>query len=283
MPNPFKNSVRILQHLSIDVVIGSVGMGVLAAQLLNTEVPLIWWFILPLCVWVMYTLDHLLDAANSKKEPTIPRHLFHRQHAHQLIYLVGGLGITALSLTLLFLPIQIILGGVILTTSIFVYFLSLRLLPERFRKWIPKEMVIACIYVGGIFFVPWWFSIGSPAAKTHWIMVIILLLVWSEGVMAAWFDRENDLLDGHHSFATLAGKSLTKKIVTVVLSATFAGLILIIIRSQAIEIFSSSLVLLAINSGLLIIIWGDKYFEKNSRYRSWGELLFILPVILLLV
>ncbi len=273
----------MLQHLSIDVVIGSVGMGVLATQLLNTEAPLIWWFILPLCVWIMYTLDHLLDAANSKKEPTIPRHLFHQQHTKTLIYWVIGLGIAALILTIIFLPIQIILGGGILTATILLYFLSLRMLPEKFRKWIPKEMVIACIYVGGIFFVPWWFSIGSPAAETHWIMVIILLLVWSEGVMAAWFDRDNDLRDGHHSFVTLAGKSLSKKIVTGVLSVTFAGLILISIRSQAIEISSSSMILLAINSGVLIIIWGDKYFEKNSRYRSWGELLFVLPVGLLLI
>jgi hypothetical protein len=256
-------------------------MGILAVKLLQVDVPNIWWIILPFCVWVMYTLDHLLDATNSAKELTIPRHLFHLQHANKLIYWVVGLGITALILTLIFMPVQITLGGVILTTIIFVYFISLRMIHKKFRKWIPKEMVIACIYVGGIFFVPWWFSIGSPAVETHWIILIILLLVWSEGVIAAWFDWENDLHDGHHSFATLADKSLTKKIVTAVLSATFSGLILIIIRSQAIEILSSSLVLLAINSGLLIIIWNDLYFEKNNRYRTWGEILFILPVVLL--
>jgi len=283
MPSKSTNHFIILQHLSVDVVAGSVAMGILAVKVCHAEVPLAWWFVLPLAVWVMYTLDHLLDATQSDKAPTIGRHLFHRRHARVLSYWIIGLGAIALGLTLVYLPHQIIVGGMLISVIILLYFVSLRVLPMYIKKWIPKELIIACIYVGGIFLVPWWYSDGSMPFKNGSLIMVIVLLVWSEGAMASWYDRDNDLRDGHHSFATVMGKALSKRIISGVLVITWLSLIMKFLYQVTMELQAIYVVLIVINMGLLLIMNANAYFAKNAGYRVWGEVLFILPVVLVFV
>ncbi len=283
MPSKSTNHFIILQHLSVDVVAGSVAMGILAVKVCHAEVPLAWWFVLPLTVWVMYTLDHLLDATQTDRAPTIGRHLFHRRHAGVLSYWILVLGAIALGLTLVYLPHQIIVGGMLISVIILLYFISLRVLPMYIKKWIPKELIIACIYVGGIFLVPWWYSDRSMPLENGSLIMVIVLLVWSEGAMASWYDRDNDLRDGHHSFATVMGKALSKRIISGVLLITWLSLIMRFLHQVTMELQAIYVVLIVINMGLLLIMNANAYFAKNAGYRVWGEVLFILPVVLVFV
>jgi len=69
---------KIIRHLSIDVGIGSAAMMYLVAGYLDRHVAGIYYFLLSLLTWLIYTTDHLMDARNIKHEASTPRHRFHQ-------------------------------------------------------------------------------------------------------------------------------------------------------------------------------------------------------------
>ena len=100
--------------LSIDICIGVVGSGALAASLLHAEMRLVWWFLLPAAVWVIYTADHLLDARKIGQDIVNARHKFHRKHFTVLTTVTVLMALGCLVAALIFLSDIVLKGGLLL-------------------------------------------------------------------------------------------------------------------------------------------------------------------------
>ncbi|OFY51820.1 MAG: hypothetical protein A2W85_09165 [Bacteroidetes bacterium GWF2_41_31] len=254
----------------------------MAVKLTRAPVPDVWWFILPMAVWVVYTLDHLFDSIKLKGKAISARHQFHYLHAKILTIAVFCFGILTLAMSILYFQKQVILYSLALAGLVVVYFAAINILSDKWRMLIPKELVIAVVYVTGIWFVPLWFSTQTISGHLIIILLLLTLLVWSEGTIASWFEYDDDVHDGNHSFATTSGLIRGKSIIFVVLISVLIFLPGLTFLSHQPAIKYGAMLLLAIDLGLLAILLLPGYFSRNSRYRMIGESLFFIPSLMVL-
>jgi len=280
--NPFYMGLRVAGFLSLDVILGVGCMGIFAAHLLESTVPQNWLLLLLMAAWVMYTADHLVDAQKRKSLAVNPRHVFHYQYRKQLTLTLVLVSLVVLITSLVSFSAKAIVSamGILLVAA--VYFSLLRWLPEKQKKFIPKELIIALIYVSGIWFIPLLFSTKTNTG--HIILILfIILLVWIETTIASWYEYKTDVTDGHHSFTTFFGKDKTKNILKRLLLLTISLLIISGLFFTEASCRISFLLLLIVASGLLLLMFKPGYFEKNERYRLMGESLFYLPALIVFI
>ena len=271
---------KTIQTLSIDVVAGAIAVGYFASRMLEIEPNPIWWFILPAAVWSFYTLDHLIDGYKSKGKTEIYRHRFHFKYGKLLLTLSVFFGLAALLLSLFFLDQQIIILGLLLGGLVLAYFTSLFFWGNKKLLLLQKELVIALVYIFGIWLAPLVWSGQFPGTSTVFVIGIFILLAWAEGIMASYFDYENDLKDGHSSFTVLFGKQFSRRFL-IVLNI----LIFLIIKASIFFIstnlqFTALMILALMNLTLLLITLYPDWLQKHERYRIVGESVFLLPALL---
>lgn len=268
---------KIFQSLSFDVVIGILATALFATKILIVEPNNFWLLILALASWSFYTFDHLIDGLKSKNNTVIFRHSFHFKYLIPLSILALVSGLTAFILSILFLDNKIIISGLSLGCFVLAYFLILYFKGKTNSWLLQKELIIAFVYVSGIWLAPIiWNNNLLPKFQLISILVFFLL-VWAEGIMASFFDFENDHKENQSSFTILLGKKNTRKslIITHVL-------IFVIINISAFYIktnteFIAMLIMTVMNLSLLFIILNPIYFNKNEKYRILGEIIFWLP------
>ena len=210
------NRLLFLRYLSLEVVFNALSVGVFVLVWLDVVMPFSWWVLLVLSVWAVYTTDHLLDACSGSGIPVIARHRFHQEHK-----VIIGIALVAVCLVNIFLlwrfpDLHLIAGGALLLLLAVLYFAALRFSP-RLRNLLPKEMIIAGIFLAGISFAPLLKSSDSLKYTDIIMLFIIFLLAFAETAMVSWFEQDQDRADGHPSFALKLGKQKSRKIMLIVL------------------------------------------------------------------
>lgn len=280
--NPFYKGLRVAGFLSLDVILGVGCMGIFAAHLLESTVPHNWLLLLLMASWVMYTADHLVDAQKRKSLAVNPRHLFHYQYRKQLSLILVLVALVVLTTSLVSFSAKAIVTAMGILLVVGVYFSLLRWLPEKQKKFIPKELIIALIYVSGIWFVPLLFSTKTNSG--HIVLILfVILLVWIETTVVSWYEYKTDVTDGHYSFTTVFGKERTRRILKRLVLLTISLLIISGLFFTEVSCRISFLLLLIVASGLLLLVFKPGYFEKNERYRLMGESLFYLPALVVFI
>ncbi|MBU2555418.1 MAG: hypothetical protein KKF98_13265 [Bacteroidetes bacterium] len=280
--NPFYKGLRVAGFLILAVILGVGCMGIFAAHLLESTVPQNWLLLLLMAAWVMYTADHLVDAQKRKSLAVNPRHLFHYQYRKQLTLILVLVSLVVLITSLVSFSAKAIVTAMGILLVVGVYFSLLRWLPEKQKKFIPKELIIALIYVSGIWFIPLLFSTKTNSG--HIVLILfVILLVWIETTIASWYEYKTDVTDGHYSFTTVFGKERTRRILKRLVLLTISLLIISGLFFTEVSCRISFLLLLIVASGLLLLMFKPGYFEKNERYRLMGESLFYLPALIVFI
>lgn len=270
-----------LQVFSIDVVIGTIAVGFFATKLLNVTPNPYWWLVLPLTVWVVYSLDHIIDSYKNKEGATIKRHKFHYIFRKPIIITIVIAGLASITLSVLFLEEQIIYYGLLLSFVIISYFIVISHLKKNKSAFLQKELIIAFVYTIGIFLAPLvWFG-NVPSYPIILVIFNIFMLVWIEGILISWFEYDNDIKDGHTSFTVIAGKKNTRRflIVTQVLLAILTKISILAVTTKT--EFVALIITMLMNIILLVIILNPDTFSKNNYYRFIGELVFIVPILII--
>lgn len=277
--NIFLRSYKVVQALSLDVVIGVLAISFFASKLLDVEAKPIWLLILVLATWSFYTIDHLIDGVKSKGKSTIFRHQFHYRNKYLLGTLALFLSLTALILSVLFLNSQIIQFGILMGILVLAYFFALNFSRKK-SILLQKELIIAFVYVVGIWLAPLVWTGKTPVVFTIVVIMVLFLLAWAEGVMASWFDYENDLNESHSSFTVLFGIQNTRHFLIVVHILIFIIIKLSIFFISSNIQFIAMIILALMNLSLLLIILYPKYFAIHEKYRTYGEMIFWLPILI---
>lgn len=284
MGGGLRKAYSYLQLLSIDVILGALLSGMMAARLLAVQMPAYWYWVLPLSVWVIYTTDHLMDARRLKENAHTPRHLFHYRYFKQ-IGLVWGLGIL---LCTLYVPwiisAKILYFGLGMGALVLVHLGLVYLIGDRIAWFIHKELGVGAIYAAGVWGAPLVLTEGPIAswmlcaAAQFFLLALLNLLIFS------FYERETDALDQHTSFVRALGEKRTRQLIvllgiSIVLLGLWGGFEAAVPPFYVIVQLIYSLMLAL----LLWVFFDERRFRFAERYRLWGDGVFLFPLLSLLL
>ncbi|MBV6492826.1 MAG: hypothetical protein LDLANPLL_00831 [Turneriella sp.] len=269
------------QVLSLDVTFGVLGSGAFAKSVLNAKMKSVWWFLLPASVWVIYTADHLMDARKVGKNAVNARHKFHADHFTVIFFVMVCVAILCALAAIFFLPEIVLTGGIFVAAFalfhlVFAYWGKIRF---------GKEISVALIYSCGVWFAPF-LNRRIPISTLEifafaFFILAALLNLFMNSVLEHHLDAEENLVFG------VKHRLMEKIRLGIIILSTSSGVFLLFSMlyfafiGGSIFYAKSSLYvsILCITPG--VILYYEKYFIQDQRYRIAAEWVFMLGLFLL--
>ncbi len=266
------NYYRYLNLLSLDVALGASISALFLTKIFNVEIRLHGLLCLGLTVWLIYTMDHLVDAKVIKSPASTERHRFHQRY-FKIILVIAILILLNILPLLFFIYKPVLSMGIGLGAIVIVYFIVQR------KLGFLKEILGALLYCVGVM-LP---IIALSKMSFNNLMSVPAILFFNTAlinlILFSWFDREKDLQDNHTSLVTRVGNTASRGILYF-LFITHLGLIIYAFDS-GFEI-SILLVFVSMYLVLLFIFLKAEWFSFNDRYRLAGDAIFLIPLIYLI-
>ena len=272
--------IHTARILSIDVAAGACVCTLFIAQYLKVQLPFLCILSLGICVWLIYTADHLIDAWKIKHQAHSLRHYFHQKYFRpiRVIFLLLALCSTSF---LFLLPEIVIQWGMLLAMFVVAYFLLIICLkpPILFQK----ELAAAILYASGIFLAPVSLTRQPITASLIIVFVQFLLIAFVNLIAFSLFEKDLDETDGHSSFVKLAGVKATHQLLTglsmLVIVSTLFFMFYFPVKSS---IFEVEVLLLGMSLTLLGIASKPSFFGRYEAFRVVGDGIFFYPLVMLL-
>jgi len=234
--------------------------------------------VLALVVFMIYTVDRLLDS-QKVGEPLTARHHFHQRHAPLLWRVVFGAAGLAFVLVW-FLPSSVVKFGIVLGGVCAAYLVAVFRLPARHPALLLKEPLVALLYSAGVWGSVW---VQRPATSGLEITEFLLFTGIAFQNLLLFAVMEMRELPGQDMFS-LASVWGADRCDTVLRWLTFlivaTGIALCFLTDDRFA-QRSSLMLVIMSLILYIIQRYPAYFLKNERYRWLGDGVFWLPALVL--
>ena len=270
---------RYLNALSIDIAIGAVCSSLLIYNFIEVQADFYVSLALGLSVWLIYTLDHLLDAQKVSLKTAALRHLLHIKY-YKILW---GLWISVLLLNayicLFHLNIELLLAGFALLCFIGLHhILNIFYLKPMF--WLGKEVRIAFGYSLGISLGP----IISVETLSFNIVLLILIFFILALINLMFFSLVEKNYDLGHNLPGMSSYWPDEKIIRAINYISSLGIamcILLFILRDSISDFTIPLFLLLMLLILEISTLNYKKIEDKELYRLFGDGIFLLPILLI--
>jgi len=282
----FLNSLKILSRiyekvsiLSLDVVAGAVCCCAMFARQLQTPVSWAQYFVLGSSVWLIYTIDHLLDAL---RKPILisPRHRFHRHYRKLLLTVSVPLWIVTAGVAFSVLPLPVVWFGLSLGGCLTGYLVVTHFLPIRYFF---KEGWVALLYTAGV-----WGNVAvlAPAIRpTDWFTVVVFgIIILQQAVQLAWYEAEEDTHQQMKSAVSKRGADQThrwlKALIFEALVATMAGFTFL---GDTVTDRCVWFTLIVIAVILLLITYFPACFRRGYTYRLLSDGILMLPLWIVII
>lgn len=271
-----------LRILSFDIVLGALSGGVMAVKVLDVQPRIIWWPVLALAVWIIYTADHLIDANKLKTGASSGRRYFYYKYFCLIVIIEIVLLIITASLSFLFFDKKIIYFGVAMGIFVTVYLLLVQIKGSEKQVWLQKELIVAIVYTVGIWAEPF---IESNKIELAGILIVFLFFisVWADILLIAFFEYEHDKQDRFISLPIIIGKKSSMVLIKVLFVFSMFIALFVLFLNQDRNIMFAALILLIMDMVLLISLKYQRYLIENERYRIMAESVFLLPAVMLLL
>jgi len=264
MPS-FGKIYRTLNLLSIDVALGSVCSALFFSKVFGVSLLPYGLAVLAITVWVIYTVDHLLDARKVPEPASTERHQFHQRNFKLLLKAVY-FALVVIAALIFFIRKPVLIGGVYLIAGVGLY-----LLVQQYMK-VSKEIVVALLYTMGVS-LPSMAMTKTDLSVWPWILFLQFFLTALTNLMLfAWFDRDHDLHDGRLSFVTTVGEKVSRYLIW--------SMPLLAILLTAISEDKTASVFIAVDAFILLLIFASRtFFERHDRFRLLGDAIFFIPIL----
>lgn len=258
--------------LSIDVALGAVCCAAWFAVLFKVQLKPYAFIALGLTVWIIYTIDHLLDARKINGPASTERHRFHQQNFTLLLIILLLAVIT--DLLFVFLVRKIIFQwGLVLSTAMVIYFFV-----QQRLKYL-KEFIVALLFSCGVLLPSWSLAQHQPDVSLALVISQFVLTALLNLLLFSWFDRHHDSRDKRESFVTFIGEERTKAILWFIFAMNYGLMALSILYSPS--VVDKVVIIFSMNTTLAFVFIRAHWFEMNDRFRLAGDSIFLLPVIYL--
>ena len=272
----FQQLFSYFRLLSLDIVFGAAISTLFLAKQLDVILPNLVVIALGIAVWIIYTVDHLLDSSTSDV-PLIRRHQFHQTNQKPLLFTL--ILMIVLGVVLVFqLPLPIIINGAIVAGCVVAYFVGLKIVGSRPSAY--KEPLVALMYTMGVCLGP-----VSLVEKIDYLAVslfftIYALMAFANLMIFSVYELAIDEADQHTSLARYIGRKKATYLITI---CFIVLLILWYYQMQTLQGFDLfSMVLLAMITALGLVNYWKKLFNAKEWYRIVGDAIFYFPLLVLL-
>jgi 4-hydroxybenzoate polyprenyltransferase len=277
------NMYSMLRHASIDILAGVACMYLFAIRILDVSLQLPILFTLVLSTWVIYTIDHILDAYKLRESIIKERYTWHRKNLKVLIWLIAVSCILILLSVLFLLSPDITLFGVLAGVLVIIYFLLQGGHNVIDNRYIYKEVWIGVVYMVCVCGIPI-LQAGKNVGSEHYLIFLNLyLLVQTNVFLYSWYESNIDIKEGLQTLATKFGKKACGDLITLfLLLSLMASLTILVWQGPEKLFFWPVIIMLSMNLMLGVIRFSPGYFNKNDRYGKYADLVFVFPVVMLL-
>lgn len=279
----FRRLYGFLRLLSLDVVAGAIGSGIMVSYFSGYQYTPWFLAILGIAVWLIYTLDHLLDARRLGASASTPRHQFHHKYfkpvslAWVILACAGGI------IVLWKMDVSVIWFGLVMGGFTVLHLALVKLVGDRTSPFLVKEMGVAFVYAAGVW--------GLPALDTHlWndLQFLVsffqfLLLALINLLLFSFYEYDTDEQDKQTSFVRAIGKKRSRNFLGILLALIPVSEVLILIIFPEWNHLDSVGLIHLLMWVVLAALWSfPNWFGRFERYRSWGDGAFLLPFLSLL-
>jgi 4-hydroxybenzoate polyprenyltransferase len=268
-------AVRVARALSLDVALGGACSMALAAA--TTGAAVLWpvWVLLPGAIWVVYTVDHLLDARRTGDRARAFRHRFHLRHARPLAIATAVVAAAGGGAALAFLPRAVLVAGVAVAAGAGVH-LAIAQRPGWAAR-LPKELSAAAIYTAGVWCAP--VLLAPKIAPVTWSAIALFFVAALANLLLnALMERHQDASDGAPSWALAFGERATVRAING-LAVCAACLAIACSAAAPLDLHGVFLVLLVLGVFPASLLRLRRHVEAHELYRAVGDLAFLLAVI----
>jgi 4-hydroxybenzoate polyprenyltransferase len=256
---------RKLNLLSIDVALGAVCSAMFFASVLKVVILPYAYLALAFTVWIVYTMDHLLDAIKIKGPASTSRHRFHQKYFGNIV-LALIMAIITDGILIMFIREPVLMGGLILAGLVTLYLILHSYL--RFCK----ELLIGILYTSGVL-LPSVAVISIYAEGFPWILILQFFLTALTNILLfTYLDYHNDMKDGSTSLSTIIGKNNMRRILI--------GLFVLVFGLSFFGIPAKGSFLIAIMDCILLLLFlFPGRINKGELFRMIGDAIFFIPVL----
>lgn len=264
--------MKLLFYLSIfgiDVAIGAAASYLFASKIVSNKPNLLELIIIFLTIIFLYNLDHYFDTNSITKNNKSTRRTYHLKFKKELLLISILSGIIAAIIAIIFLDAELIIMGIILASSILVYYLIL----HYTKVTLPKELIAALGYSFGIW-LP--FLVGL---NTYSLLIFLLFTAVNLQNLISY-----SIIDFEEDKSNYLESSLNtdKRLLNIIIVAN--SIVYIVIASILIWEFSSLEVVIIITLVFLLQLILSKLVDKNSLIsRSIGEYSYLFFLLIYLM
>jgi len=269
---------KLLNALSIDVALGACIMAFFVAAVTQVSVSLSAVFSLGISVLLIYTFDHLMDAKRIVHIPNTYRHKLHQKHFYLIRKITHAVG--AIQLFLLFyLPLNIVLSGLLLASIVGVYFFVLG--KWRLRYIYHKEFLVALIYSVGVFLPS--LESGCLRPESGILFLQIFLLAVTNLLIFSIIEVESDRKDQQLSLALVFRAERFWFLIYFLICLSIGIAFFVIVAKPGQFSVISQLVIIGMNIVLALLAILPQSWREKDVHRMIGDAVFYLPLLYLLV
>jgi hypothetical protein len=254
-----------IHWLSLDVVLGAVGGLAFAFYSTGTPFSIPVALILGVSVWIIYLIDHLGDSLWLKK-PNSSKYRIFTSHRILFTYLIVLLAVLNGYLIIHYLPVKIIVAGVILCSLVLLYLFLQQILPARFRNYFPKELIISIFYIAAIWFIP----LAEAPHRDYVPLGIHFLLTLINVLLFSYFERSEDFMNHRGSCFSFLSAPKFRLILTGLCLLTLIFSLTLLHSTRAMVVF------ITITLAYLLEIICSNHLLIKKRYAEITDGAFVL-------
>jgi 1,4-dihydroxy-2-naphthoate octaprenyltransferase len=259
---------RFLNIISLDVALGAVTGAAFFASVFQAPLLPQGMAALGISVWIIYSVDHLMDVYKLRAAASSERHQFHQKHFRTIAAAVVVL--TLLDGILIFYVRPDIFNAGMLLAGVVIFYLL-------FHRWMYplKEIAGAVLYSGGVLLPALSLHEGPIGGTAVYLMIPFFITALINLILFSLFGLEQDIRDGHLSLVTFIGKRSAQRVLSTLFLIQFAILALLMVCTGY---QTESLVIMLMNIVLVTMFVFPEAFKRSDLYRLAGDVIFLFPL-----
>lgn len=272
--------IHFANTYSIWVVLGSFSTFLFFSSVFQLR-PNYWVAIaLALAIWIVYTLDHLLDGYVLQNELAAKRHFLHFNYKKPLVYILL-LALVILAYLSMHIPSVYYPAIGVLFFATISHFIINFLVSSRIKKYFfLKEVFVALVVMLSF--------VGLPlVGNTHFTLphnfsyyaALVFTLNAANLMLFSWYDRDGDQQTKTLSIASIYGLRITGLLIVINLICSFACSLALYSTSALQTAAFATLVAMQLTLGTIFLF--PVYFKPEERYRFYGDLIYVYPLAVL--
>lgn len=267
---------RRFHYLSFDIVTGALASSCFAMGLFRADPAWAWWISLALTVWILYTGDHLLDAWKSRKNPQRDLHRFMLRNRKSLLWFLGMATVADMLVVFNLLDSAYLKYALILAGLVLLFYAMRHIFRRNRLFFIPGEYFILMLYMAGTWLGPY-VSRTPPLQSTDALIALMFagILFMNLGVISL-YDMHIDSRLGITSLARSLGQRATRNLLVGTGIAIYLLSLLQLMVFGMDHYFRFPLILSAMATLMMTVLFMPSYFRKNDHYRWAADAILFL-------